>query len=61
MVKAHKRVILLSEMSYRSLPLELFVQINTLQPNLFPNFDVFSKRYCDAKQEIFGWKFDGKK
>ncbi|KAI8878203.1 hypothetical protein K501DRAFT_336921 [Backusella circina FSU 941] len=60
MIKSHKRVILLSEMSYRSLPIELFVQINALQPNLFPNFDTYSKRYCDAKQEIFGWKFDGR-
>jgi len=40
-------------------PKELWTQYNNLAPELFKSFMYFMKRYCAAKQETFGWNFNG--
>jgi len=40
-------------------PDEFFTQLNLLRPNKFASVWNYRKRYCDAKQTKFGWKYDG--
>lgn len=58
-LKAASRVILLSGTPALSRPLELYPQICAVQPNLFPKFFDFGKRYCNGQQSYFGWDFKG--
>ncbi|CAH1406640.1 unnamed protein product [Nezara viridula] len=54
-----KRVILLSGTPALSRPAELFTQIKALQPTLFKDMIEFGIRYCEGKQDRFGWNFNG--
>lgn len=54
-----RRVILLSGTPALSRPAELFTQIKALQPNLFKDMIEYGIRYCDGKQDKFGWNFSG--
>ncbi|XP_018561828.1 SWI/SNF-related matrix-associated actin-dependent regulator of chromatin subfamily A-like protein 1 [Anoplophora glabripennis] len=60
LAKKARRVILLSGTPALSRPCELFTQLNIIDDKFFGNFFDFSKRYCDAKQTIFGWDASGK-
>lgn len=40
-------------------PIEIYNAVNLINPNLFPNFMAFAKRYCNAKHNGFGWDFSG--
>lgn len=55
------RVVLLSGTpSPNSRPVELWVILKNLAPDVFGTaFFPFAKRYCNARKEHFGWKFDG--
>ncbi|ALC40055.1 Marcal1 [Drosophila busckii] len=53
-----KRVILLSGTPALSRPLELFTQLQ-LVDSRFMNFMEFTSRYCDGKQNQFGWDANG--
>ncbi|KAG7502720.1 SWI SNF-related matrix-associated actin-dependent regulator of chromatin subfamily A 1 [Solea senegalensis] len=58
-LKAAKRVILLSGTPAMSRPSELYTQILAVRPSLFPRFHEFGLRYCDAKQTNWGWDYSG--
>ncbi|XP_062862547.1 SWI/SNF-related matrix-associated actin-dependent regulator of chromatin subfamily A-like protein 1 isoform X2 [Trichomycterus rosablanca] len=59
LLKAAKRVILLSGTPAMSRPAELYTQIQAVRPTLFPRFHDFGVRYCDAKQLPWGWDYSG--
>ncbi|XP_067265056.1 SWI/SNF-related matrix-associated actin-dependent regulator of chromatin subfamily A-like protein 1 isoform X2 [Chanodichthys erythropterus] len=59
LLKAAKRVILLSGTPAMSRPAELYTQILAVRPSLFPRFHDFGTRYCDAKQLPWGWDYSG--
>ncbi|XP_030614198.1 SWI/SNF-related matrix-associated actin-dependent regulator of chromatin subfamily A-like protein 1 isoform X2 [Archocentrus centrarchus] len=59
LLKAAKRVILLSGTPAMSRPAELYTQILAVRPTLFPRFHEFGIRYCDAKQMTWGWDYSG--
>ncbi|KAI4893006.1 hypothetical protein NFI96_027330 [Prochilodus magdalenae] len=59
LLKAAKRVVLLSGTPAMSRPAELYTQILAVRPTLFPRFHDFGKRYCDAKQLPWGWDYSG--
>ncbi|KAM6269250.1 SWI/SNF-related matrix-associated actin-dependent regulator of chromatin subfamily A-like protein 1 isoform 3-T3 [Porphyrio hochstetteri] len=50
LLKAAKRVILLSGTPAMSRPAELYTQIAAVQPAFFPQFHTFGLRYCDARK-----------
>ncbi|NXU89032.1 SMAL1 protein, partial [Xiphorhynchus elegans] len=59
LLKAAKRVILLSGTPAMSRPAELYTQIAAVQPTFFPLFHSFGLRYCDAKKMPWGWDYSG--
>ncbi|XP_045909723.1 SWI/SNF-related matrix-associated actin-dependent regulator of chromatin subfamily A-like protein 1 isoform X1 [Micropterus dolomieu] len=59
LLKAAKRVILLSGTPAMSRPSELYTQILAVRPTLFPRFHEFGIRYCAAKQMTWGWDYSG--
>ncbi|NXL91964.1 SMAL1 protein, partial [Alectura lathami] len=59
LLKAAKRVILLSGTPAMSRPAELYTQIAAVQPSFFPQFHAFGLRYCDAKKMPWGWDYSG--
>ncbi|XP_007577659.1 SWI/SNF-related matrix-associated actin-dependent regulator of chromatin subfamily A-like protein 1 isoform X2 [Poecilia formosa] len=62
LLKAAKRVILLSGTPAMSRPCELYTQILSVKPSLFPRFHEFGVRYCDARQhqqKTWGWDYSG--
>lgn len=40
-------------------PAEFYPIINIINPDLFPNWWEFAKRYCDLHYDGFGWNMDG--
>ncbi|KAM6349120.1 SWI/SNF-related matrix-associated actin-dependent regulator of chromatin subfamily A-like protein 1 isoform 2-T4 [Alca torda] len=59
LLKAARRVILLSGTPAMSRPAELYTQIAAVQPAFFPQFHSFGLRYCDAKKMPWGWDYSG--
>ncbi|XP_040417367.1 SWI/SNF-related matrix-associated actin-dependent regulator of chromatin subfamily A-like protein 1 isoform X2 [Cygnus olor] len=59
LLKAARRVILLSGTPAMSRPMELYMQIAAVQPDFFPQFHTFGLRYCDAKKMPWGWDYSG--
>ncbi|XP_027492831.1 SWI/SNF-related matrix-associated actin-dependent regulator of chromatin subfamily A-like protein 1 [Corapipo altera] len=59
LLKAAKRVILLSGTPAMSRPVELYTQIAAVQPSFFPQFHSFGLRYCDARKMPWGWDYSG--
>ncbi|XP_015262092.1 PREDICTED: SWI/SNF-related matrix-associated actin-dependent regulator of chromatin subfamily A-like protein 1 [Gekko japonicus] len=59
LLKAAKRVILLSGTPAMSRPAELYTQIAAVRPSFFPQFQAFALRYCDAKKRPWGWDYSG--
>ncbi|NWI58234.1 SMAL1 protein, partial [Calyptomena viridis] len=59
LLKAAKRVILLSGTPAMSRPAELYTQIAAVQPKFFPQFHSFGLRYCDARKMPWGWDYSG--
>ncbi|NWT12474.1 SMAL1 protein, partial [Vireo altiloquus] len=59
LLKAAKRVILLSGTPAMSRPAELYTQIAAIQPTFFPQFHSFGLRYCDARKMPWGWDYSG--
>eukprot|EP00105_Crassostrea_gigas_P013540 XP_011429890.2 PREDICTED: SWI/SNF-related matrix-associated actin-dependent regulator of chromatin subfamily A-like protein 1 isoform X1 [Crassostrea gigas] len=57
-LKAAKRVILLSGTPALSRPQELYTQICAVKPYMFQYQD-FGVRYCDGKKNPWGWDFSG--
>lgn len=40
-------------------PIEAFNAINLINPDLFPNFFAFTRHFCNARHNGFGWDFNG--
>ncbi|XP_060119233.1 SWI/SNF-related matrix-associated actin-dependent regulator of chromatin subfamily A-like protein 1 [Heteronotia binoei] len=59
LLKAAKRVILLSGTPAMSRPAELYTQVAAVRPSFFPQFQAFALRYCDAKKRPWGWDYSG--
>ncbi|NWY76469.1 SMAL1 protein, partial [Erithacus rubecula] len=59
LLKAARRVILLSGTPAMSRPAELYSQIAALQPGFFPQFHGFGLRYCHARKMPWGWDYSG--
>ncbi|NXD78762.1 SMAL1 protein, partial [Halcyon senegalensis] len=59
LLKAARRVILLSGTPAMSRPAELYTQIAAVQPSFFPQFHSFGLRYCDARKMPWGWDYSG--
>ncbi|NXQ97357.1 SMAL1 protein, partial [Sagittarius serpentarius] len=59
LLKAARRVILLSGTPAMSRPAELYTQIVAVQPAFFPQFHSFGLRYCDARKMPWGWDYSG--
>ncbi|NXU25960.1 SMAL1 protein, partial [Thalassarche chlororhynchos] len=57
LLKAARRVILLSGTPAMSRPAELYTQIAAVQPAFFPQFHSFGLRYCDARKMPWGWDY----
>lgn len=58
-LKKAKRVCLLSGTPALSRPSELFTQVSSVCPKIFPSFMDFGLRYCDAKMTQFGYDYTG--
>ncbi|ELU01833.1 hypothetical protein CAPTEDRAFT_109109 [Capitella teleta] len=59
LLKAARRVILLSGTPALSRPQELFTQISSVDHKVFPRFMEYGLRYCDAKKTQWGWDYSG--
>ena len=53
------RVVLLSGTPALARPLELYTQVDAVQPGLFQSFSAFTKRYCNPKWTPFGVDLSG--
>ena len=40
-------------------PKDIYPQIRAINPNMFPSFFRFAKKYCGAEHNGFGWTFEG--
>ncbi|KAI9365698.1 hypothetical protein BD770DRAFT_377102 [Pilaira anomala] len=60
MLTKHRRVIPTAESIRHHRLMDLFTQARTLASNLFPDFESYSKRYCDPKNPVFGYQYSGK-
>jgi len=58
-LKNTKYLIGLSGTPIENKPVEIYNIIHMINPYLFPNKWSFQHRYCDPKNNGFGWKFDG--
>ncbi|KAK4290029.1 hypothetical protein Pmani_037048 [Petrolisthes manimaculis] len=58
-IKEAKRVLLLSGTPALSRPSELYTQINSIDPKIFPSYQDYGVRYCGGKQTKWGWDFSG--
>lgn len=59
LVKNARRALLLSGTPALSRPVELFAQINAICPTLFPSYNEFVVRYCNARQTFWGFDVSG--
>lgn len=57
--KLAKHVLCLTGTPVLNRPVELYSQIKIINPNLFPNFFQYAKRYCNVHETDFGWDFTG--
>ena len=59
LAKNIKHVIALSGTPIVNKPMEFFNVLKLIDPYLFPNRWLFGQRYCGAKNNGWGWTFDG--
>lgn len=59
LVKRARRALLLSGTPALSRPVELFSQVNAIAPNLFPCYNDYVIRYCNARQTYWGFDVNG--
>uniref|UniRef100_H2Z050 SWI/SNF-related matrix-associated actin-dependent regulator of chromatin subfamily A-like protein 1 n=1 Tax=Ciona savignyi TaxID=51511 RepID=H2Z050_CIOSA len=58
-LKHAKHILLLSGTPALSRPSELYTQLAALRADLFPYFHQFGLRYCNGKQNTWGWDYGG--
>lgn len=59
LLKSARRVLLLSGTPALSRPIELFTQVSSLRPDLFPSYEAFGYKYCNAKEGRWGMEYKG--
>ena len=59
MAKKIRNVICLTGTPLLNRPKELWSQVYTINPRIFPRFSAFAERYCAAKQGRFGMDYSG--
>jgi SWI/SNF-related matrix-associated actin-dependent regulator of chromatin subfamily A-like protein 1 len=59
LIRKMRRALLLSGTPALSRPVELFPQVNALEPELFPNYRAFTSRYCNGHMTRFGYDVSG--
>lgn len=59
LVKRARRALLLSGTPALSRPVELFSQVNAIAPCLFPSYNEYVVRYCNARQTYWGFDVTG--
>jgi SWI/SNF-related matrix-associated actin-dependent regulator of chromatin subfamily A-like protein 1 len=57
--KATERMICLTGTPIENRPIDIYNIVTVIEPLLFPNYQSFSLRYCDAKKTRFGWDRTG--
>ncbi|KAI7901754.1 uncharacterized protein BX663DRAFT_513946 [Cokeromyces recurvatus] len=60
MLQDHPRAILLSDTAIYSLPIDLYNQINVINPSFYPDADTYITRYCNPKTSVFGVFVNGR-
>lgn len=56
---ASLRCIFISGTPILNTPIEIFTQANALYPNIFPDYETFAFRYCDAQWTKYGLDISG--
>ena len=59
LVKTVPYLVALTGTPIENRPIEIFNILFALDNNIFPNYFVFTKRYCGAKPGAFGWDVNG--
>jgi len=59
LLKGIERVIMLSGTPALSRPMELFPQLQVINPRLFPKLHEYGLRYCNGRQTLYGWDWRG--
>lgn len=59
LVRDARRALLLSGTPALSRPVELFAQVNAICPILFPSYNEYVVRYCNARQTFWGFDVSG--
>lgn len=59
LLKSAKRALLLSGTPALSRPVELFAQVNAVSNTLFPSYNDYVTRYCNARQTYWGYDVSG--
>lgn len=41
-------------------PVDMYTHLFALRKDIFSDFNLFGSHFCDGKQNIFGWEYNGK-
>eukprot|EP00928_Gymnodinium_smaydae_P020340 TRINITY_DN17862_c2_g3_i1.p1 TRINITY_DN17862_c2_g3~~TRINITY_DN17862_c2_g3_i1.p1 ORF type:complete len:1002 (-),score=158.87 TRINITY_DN17862_c2_g3_i1:120-3041(-) len=58
-VQEASRVLLLSGTPALARPVELFTQVQAVEPSLFPSFNKYAQRYCNPRRTPYGYDYGG--
>ncbi|KAL9545156.1 hypothetical protein MBANPS3_007276 [Mucor bainieri] len=60
LLKKTPRAIILSDTAIFSLPIDLYMLIDTIDENLHKDVEAYTQRYCNPKSTVFGWTVNGR-
>ncbi|KAL7331042.1 hypothetical protein PS15p_203290 [Mucor circinelloides] len=60
LLKKTPRAIILSDTAIYSLPIDLYMLIDTIDENLHKDIEAYTQRYCNPKSTVFGWTVNGR-
>ncbi|CAO3644503.1 unnamed protein product [Mucor fragilis] len=60
LLKRTPRAIVLSDTAIFSLPIDLYMLIDTIDENMHKDVEAFTQRYCNPKSTVFGWTVNGR-
>ena len=59
LVQKSKKIIGISGTPLRGKPKHFWTFLNMMDASMFPSFHMYGLRYCDARQDSFGWNYEG--